>query len=325
MSISFQCSCGKRMKARPELGGRPVRCPQCGAVTTIPLADANSSASTEPESTFQEQEPVTEPAAAVPWATLAEAEESSDGISLPWLQTTEQPPAQPVPEPKTQPKPAKVSTPPVRPEQKPAATGTATQKTAPSRSDTSPRAEEASAPVAPAKAPARPQAAPVIPRSEPITPVMPRSPIPLPAEEPVLLASLVVEEQTPLSSSRPAKAATGSEDEAMPKVSREPWYVPFVESAARFLMAANIVLTVAVPALLLIGGLISVIKTGDPRALFSYRLGPVPVAYTLLGLFGSLVALALFWAAPMLIVLDLSRRIRVLSRRLDAQGKPSSE
>jgi hypothetical protein len=36
MSIAFECSCGKKMSAKEEFGGRRLRCPDCQRVVTIP-------------------------------------------------------------------------------------------------------------------------------------------------------------------------------------------------------------------------------------------------------------------------------------------------
>jgi hypothetical protein len=132
------------------------------------------------------------------------------------------------------------------------------------------------------------------------------------------LSGLVVEEAPPIS---PRAINTPTSDETMPRALREAWYVPFIEAAARFFLAANVVLTIAVPAFLLLGGLVSLVKAGDPRALLAFHLGPIPLAYSLLGLFLGVAAIALFWAAPMLVVLDLSRRLRVLSKRVEGMAK----
>jgi RsiW-degrading membrane proteinase PrsW (M82 family) len=37
MAISFQCACGKRLKANDALAGRQTRCPDCGAALTVPI------------------------------------------------------------------------------------------------------------------------------------------------------------------------------------------------------------------------------------------------------------------------------------------------
>lgn len=36
-SISFDCECGKPLKARPEAAGKKTRCPHCGVFVQIPL------------------------------------------------------------------------------------------------------------------------------------------------------------------------------------------------------------------------------------------------------------------------------------------------
>src|SRR5438093_594875 len=36
MAIKFACTCGKKLQARDDLGGRRMKCPQCQRVLTIP-------------------------------------------------------------------------------------------------------------------------------------------------------------------------------------------------------------------------------------------------------------------------------------------------
>lgn len=40
MTIIAQCQCGARFKAKPELAGKQVKCPSCGAALTVPRASA---------------------------------------------------------------------------------------------------------------------------------------------------------------------------------------------------------------------------------------------------------------------------------------------
>ena len=134
---------------------------------------------------------------------------------------------------------------------------------------------------------------------------------------PASLSSLVVEEPSLGTATRPAATAPATSDDYSPRLLREPWFINLVEMCARFVLTAGAVLTVVVPAFLLLGGLVALVRAGDPRALFQFKFGPVPLAYTLLGLFLGTGVIALLWAAPMLILLDISRRVRVLSRRLD--------
>lgn len=63
MAISFQCGCGKVLRARDEYAGRRARCSQCSAIVTIPspAIDVNADASlptTEDEETYRIEEPV---------------------------------------------------------------------------------------------------------------------------------------------------------------------------------------------------------------------------------------------------------------------------
>ena len=47
MPIQFACSCGHKLQAEEEHVGRLVRCPACGAETTVPGPEAECG---EPES-----------------------------------------------------------------------------------------------------------------------------------------------------------------------------------------------------------------------------------------------------------------------------------
>lgn len=44
MAISFTCTCGKTLRARDETAGKRAKCPQCGAVLTIPAPGVNDEA-----------------------------------------------------------------------------------------------------------------------------------------------------------------------------------------------------------------------------------------------------------------------------------------
>jgi hypothetical protein len=41
MTISLKCSCGRLCRFRDVLAGRKTRCPQCGKILKVPLADDN--------------------------------------------------------------------------------------------------------------------------------------------------------------------------------------------------------------------------------------------------------------------------------------------
>jgi len=315
------------MKARPEFAGKPVKCPACGAVLVIPAPEQE----TGPVAVASPPAPAPTAGAAdvagnsSPWLA-EEVHESSDALDLPWLRAEDSAGGGAGAPGAPQPQVGSTQFPAFQVAQSPSVKPDKQEKPSPAKPPTSPRLEATAKsasvqPQTPAQKP--PSAAAAQKPAVAPAPVANAEPAPTyavitPAEPGVELPNIIVEEPEPLSPrAAKAAAATGSEDEAMPKVSREPWYVPFVETMARFLLAAGVVCCVAVPALLLIGGLISVVKTGDPRAFLGYQLGPFPVAYSLLGLLAALAGLALLWAAPMLIVLDLSRRLRVLSRRLD--------
>lgn len=47
--IEFACGCGKRLRVKPELAGRKVKCPACGAATAVPVPRSTATAEpTEP-------------------------------------------------------------------------------------------------------------------------------------------------------------------------------------------------------------------------------------------------------------------------------------
>jgi hypothetical protein len=48
MTISLKCSCGRLCRFREVLAGRKTRCPQCGKVVKVPLADDNGDDDEEP-------------------------------------------------------------------------------------------------------------------------------------------------------------------------------------------------------------------------------------------------------------------------------------
>jgi hypothetical protein len=45
-SITFDCECGKPLKARPEAAGKKTRCPHCGTFVQIPLESVVRTAAT---------------------------------------------------------------------------------------------------------------------------------------------------------------------------------------------------------------------------------------------------------------------------------------
>src|SRR5271165_5720283 len=47
MAISFQCDCGRTLKAKDELAGRSVRCPACSSVMKVPAPEARIAEETE--------------------------------------------------------------------------------------------------------------------------------------------------------------------------------------------------------------------------------------------------------------------------------------
>ncbi|WZO98557.1 PrsW family glutamic-type intramembrane protease [Isosphaeraceae bacterium EP7] len=63
MAITFECGCGKVLKARDELAGRKARCPQCGTTLPIPQPEAVAF-DPEPDLTYSlhEDEPSHRPA-----------------------------------------------------------------------------------------------------------------------------------------------------------------------------------------------------------------------------------------------------------------------
>lgn len=104
----------------------------------------------------------------------------------------------------------------------------------------------------------------------------------------------------------------------LPPGLREPWYLGWVEGLARLLSFAAIFAIVVVPALFLVGGLVALARTGNPRALLETRLGRFGVFQSLFAATVVIVVSALAWAAPFLLIIDLWRRGRALNARLES-------
>ncbi len=56
MPITFSCSCGKRLQVKDEVAGRPVKCPACTSVVTVPTPPP-----AEPQFEVVEDEPAPTP------------------------------------------------------------------------------------------------------------------------------------------------------------------------------------------------------------------------------------------------------------------------
>jgi DNA-directed RNA polymerase subunit RPC12/RpoP len=253
MSVHFSCACGKRLRASDQLGGKAVRCPQCGNRVTVPLAHP-SKVSNEPEPLFEITEE-NEPAA------------PDGGLSFPWLQTADEPLLDSKASSAVVSKPA----PRVEPDTPIAALITITEpEPAATRTEPPPELEEL-----------------IQPADEPIRPSYVR----------------------PSAGRDPALSAPGL---------REPWYVAWVEGFARMLTVLAIACLVLAPAAVLIGGLIALARTGDPKAIFAPRWMGVSIFAAVLTSAGIIVATAAMWAAPFLLIVDLWRRYRAMSARLDA-------
>jgi len=70
MSISFACSCGKRLRAKEEWAGKRVKCPACGHSLVIP--DPDDSPAPEPVFQFRADEPRPRPVTPASQAVAAE-------------------------------------------------------------------------------------------------------------------------------------------------------------------------------------------------------------------------------------------------------------
>jgi hypothetical protein len=46
MTIPVTCDCGRKLRAKPELAGRRVKCPACGGALVVP--DPTSGVASEP-------------------------------------------------------------------------------------------------------------------------------------------------------------------------------------------------------------------------------------------------------------------------------------
>jgi hypothetical protein len=290
MPILFECACGKRLKAREEIAGRKTRCPQCGRMNTVPPA---------PPKPTPEAPPADEPPSAVvlvlddPLAgpvrfALGDAPAPDGGgaedagLALDVVLDDEPAPARARPARPAE--PAIVESPILAPPPAPRPTISA----APIPLPTPAAAEE---PDDAAIEPAPPPTAPigVLPEVEPESVLAPTS------------------RRRRSSRLEPAEAPTA----------REPWYVGWAVTLARAILAAALVLSLIVPAFLLVGGLAALAQTGNPRTLADWRLAGVSPAAALLGLWAVIATLALLWAGPVLLLVDQTRRLRVLIARLD--------
>lgn len=107
-------------------------------------------------------------------------------------------------------------------------------------------------------------------------------------------------------------------------LAREPWYLGWAAALARGALLSALMLSVVSPAFLLLGGLIALARTGNPRTLLDWRVGSLPVAASLVVAWLVAALLALLWAAPVLLLVDQTRRIRTLLTRLDQAARPSA-
>src|SRR5262249_32064913 len=128
---------------------------------------------------------------------------------------------------------------------------------------------------------------------------------------------LVQAEIEPIRPTTKAAYARRPDAGSLPKGLREPWYLTWVEAFARFLRLAAIVSLLVVPALFLVGGLTALARTGDPKTLLAYSIGGVRVFPVLLVAASGIIVAAIFWAAPFLVLVDLWRRYRAISSRID--------
>jgi hypothetical protein len=114
-----------------------------------------------------------------------------------------------------------------------------------------------------------------------------------------------------------AQPRRGTDAALAPPGLREPWYLVWVEGLAKLLCVAAVWLLVIVPATMLIGGLIALVRTGTPRTLLETSIAGVRVFPMLLAIAAATIATAAFWATPFLLVVDLWRRSRNLNVRVD--------
>ena len=136
-------------------------------------------------------------------------------------------------------------------------------------------------------------------------------------------ADWVVPEVEPL---RPATAAyRGRDAHMLPPGLREPWYIAWVEAFANGLRFAAILTLVIVPATTLGAGLIALARKGDPKAALELQIAGVRILPAMLWSAAGILAAAIFWAAPFLLIVDLWRRYRAMSVRLDAFLNPRTK
>ncbi len=262
MSVIFSCQCGKRLKAREGLYGKPIRCPQCGARVLVP--DVGPATSTGPESPQENDSPfaLDDGSETLPEPAAAEAANEPPPLAFPWLEP-----------PRTEP-------------------GTVAEPLAFLGVANAPKPPQPAQPFLPAALAVEPQA---------------------PAE-PAALSELVVPVVEPI---RAAPARGGDAPLLAPGL-REPWYLKAVEGFAHSLRLSAILAMVIVPAGLLVAGLVALARTGDPKSALAVRYAGIQLLPALLVVAGLVVATAVLWAAPFLLVVDLWRRYRAMSVRLDA-------
>lgn len=84
MPITFQCECGKKMRAQDSLAGKRTRCPNCSTVLTIPAAETSADAPAPPspspiEPDFDPETPYgLEPVAGTPYSLASNPGADSD-------------------------------------------------------------------------------------------------------------------------------------------------------------------------------------------------------------------------------------------------------
>ena len=95
MPISFQCGCGKALKARDELAGRAVKCPECGEGLTVPTPEPIAE-----DETYGLSDPIPRPQAPVDPARWAFKPPATTAPTPPPKPSTPTPrPQRPVPVP----------------------------------------------------------------------------------------------------------------------------------------------------------------------------------------------------------------------------------
>jgi hypothetical protein len=132
-----------------------------------------------------------------------------------------------------------------------------------------------------------------------------------------IFAELIETAGEPIKEARDHRTTPRTALPSAPRTTNEPWVYSMAAQTARWILLATLALSVLVPAFLLIGGLVALAQTGNPRSLGNLRLGGIFVVPALALAFTVGAVLSIIWAGPVLMIVDQYRRFRALHAKLD--------